>query len=170
MAEIHEYLKIKWPLCAEVGMKERGSFVDPSQMRMGSCHACKGTGKVWALDQQEMAARIAALEAEVKAYELQDGMLRKAYEDSGDAGRFTWSGWLLNLVRDNAALEAEVQALREKLTQRSAPVSDEDFPHLSYLIYPMPDGYTGPVLSVVDDVNALIAARAAQPKEEPNAK
>jgi hypothetical protein len=108
-------------------MKERGSFVDPSQMRMGSCHACKGTGKVRALDQQEMAARI-------------------------------------------AVLEAEVQALREKLTQRSAPVSDEDFPHLSYLIYPMPDGYTGPVLSVVDDVNALIAARAAQPKEEPNAK
>jgi len=119
MAEIHEYLKIKWPLCAGVGMKERGSFVDPSQMRMGSCHACKGTGKVWALDQQEMAARIAALEAEIKAYELQDGMLRKAYEDSGDAERFTWSGWLLKLVRDNAALEA----IDQRCTAADGPVT-----------------------------------------------
>ena len=119
MADIHEYLKIKWPLCARVGMKERGSFVDPSQMRMGSCHACKGTGKVWALDQQEMAARIAALEAEIKGYELQDGMLRKAYEDSGDAERFTWSGWLLKLVRDNAALEA----IDQRCTAADGPVT-----------------------------------------------
>ena len=71
-------------------------------------------------------AAVEKLEAEIKGYELQDGMLRKAYEDSGDAERFTWSGWLLKLVRDNAALEAEVQALREKLTQRSAPVSNEE--------------------------------------------
>jgi len=88
-------------------------------MRMGSCHACKGTGKVWALDQQEMAARIAALEAEIKAYELQDGMLRKAYEDSGDAERFTWSGWLLKLVRDNAALEA----IDQRCTAADGPVT-----------------------------------------------
>ena len=159
MAEIPEYLKIKCPLCAGVGMKERGSFVDPSQMRMGSCHACKGTGKVWALDQQEMAARIAALEAEVKAYELQDGMLRKAYEDSGDAGRFTWSGWLLNLVRDNAVLEAEVQALREKLTQRSAPVSDEEFIKHCSLIWIQGEDTQG-LLFERDDVDALLAARS----------
>jgi hypothetical protein len=123
MAEIHEYLKIKWPLCAGVGMKERGSFVDPSQMRMGSCHACKGTGKVWALDQQEMAARIAALEAEVKA-------------------------------------------LREKLARMSAPVSDEEFIKHCSLIWIQGEDTQG-LLFERDDVDALLAARTADTKEEP---
>ena len=105
-------------------------------------------------------AAVEKLEAEIKGYELQDGMLRKAYEDSGDAERFTWSGWLLKLVRDNAALEAEVQALREKLTQRSAPVSDEEWQQWAWITNtPQRTQLTDKI-----SVNRLIAARTA-PKE-----
>ena len=107
-------------------------------------------------------AAVEKLEAEIKGYELQDGMLRKAYEDSGEAERFTWSGWLLKLVRDNAALEAEVQALREKLTQRSAPVSDEEWLLLCSGDHVDMDWICR------HDLNELLAARAAEAIAQPN--
>ena len=66
---IAEYLKIKCPLCDGVGHKERGLFSDPSQMRMGSCHACKGTGKIWALTIEEMAERTSQAESRVRELE-----------------------------------------------------------------------------------------------------
>lgn len=60
---IPEDLKTVCPLCGGVGHKERTSFNDPSTMRMGSCHSCKGKGWIWALDQQEMAERVVKAES-----------------------------------------------------------------------------------------------------------
>lgn len=64
---IPQDLQTKCVLCNGEGMKRKGSFADPSKMRMGSCHSCHGTGWVWALGQQEMAKRIADLEAALAA-------------------------------------------------------------------------------------------------------
>ena len=49
--------------------------------------------------------RVRELEAQLEEYRLQDSMLRHAYENSGRASELTWSGWMLQLVRDNAALQ-----------------------------------------------------------------
>lgn len=63
---IPEDLKQKCPLCDGIGHKESTSFRSPGTMRMGQCHACKGRGWIWALDQREMAERLATLEAEIE--------------------------------------------------------------------------------------------------------
>lgn len=77
---IPEDLQVKCPLCAGEGMKNRTSFSDLSKMRMGSCHSCKGTGKIWALDQQEMAERIARAEADARTLKAQIEQLEASHE------------------------------------------------------------------------------------------
>jgi RecJ-like exonuclease len=65
-------LKHKCPLCSGAGRREQISFRSAGEMDAGgepqthtiSCYLCKGSGFVWALDQQQMAERIAKLEAE----------------------------------------------------------------------------------------------------------
>lgn len=56
---------------------------------------------------------IEQLRKELDEYRLEDGILRKAYEDSGLAGKFTWSGWLLHIVRENERLSKEVRELKQ---------------------------------------------------------
>lgn len=69
-------------------------------------------------DGTKVPSRIAALAAELREakkecdeYRLDDSILRKAYEESGMGQRFTWHGWLLQLVRENATLRATVARL-----------------------------------------------------------
>jgi len=59
--------------------------------------------------------RVNDVEETNKSYALQDNILRKYYEESGDAKRFTWSGWLLKIVRENAALKARVARMEDAL-------------------------------------------------------
>jgi hypothetical protein len=76
-------------------------------------------GKSYVLVIQDAASvaanRIAALEqenaqlrAENQEYALNDTILRKAYEDSGLSGKFTWHGWLLEVLRENTKLKQPV--------------------------------------------------------------
>ena len=90
---IAEYLKIKCPLCDGVGHKERGLFSDPSQMRMGSCHACKGTGKIWALTIEEMAERTSQAEAERD--EAREKLNRLNFDRTDNTSPFTRACHLL---------------------------------------------------------------------------
>lgn len=59
-----------------------------------------------------MSERIAVLERALADYQLDDSILLDAYERSEYAKTHTWHGWLLQLVRDNANLKAELAALR----------------------------------------------------------
>lgn len=65
---IPEDLKKVCPLCK--GKKEI-TYDDYEGRILGSCYFCSGTGVVWALTLEQMAERIARLEAEVAALKAQ---------------------------------------------------------------------------------------------------
>ncbi len=107
-----------------------------------------------------MIERIARLDAELREakkecdeYRLDDSILRKAYEESGMGQRFTWHGWLLQLVRENATLRATVARL-------SAPVSDEEWLN-GWRVQARAPQLQGMRRATLD---ALIAARAKEPQ------
>jgi hypothetical protein len=62
-----------------------------------------------------------ALRREIAEYALTDGLLRSAYELSGESGRFTWSGWLLNVVRENDRIKATVGRLKAPVDEVCGP-------------------------------------------------
>lgn len=67
-------LKTQCMICAGTGKTEHIGFSSAGDMDAGNdphpvtrtCYQCKGRGWAWALDQQEMAERIADLAAEVE--------------------------------------------------------------------------------------------------------
>lgn len=64
--EIPEDLRVLCPLCKGTKTVECTSFVDNEKLIMSSCHFCHAKGWLWALDQEQMAERIARAEAENK--------------------------------------------------------------------------------------------------------
>lgn len=60
--EISEYLRIDCPNCKGTGKVLRPGY-EKHDLIPNRCSVCHGSGKIWALDQQEMAERIAALDA-----------------------------------------------------------------------------------------------------------
>lgn len=67
---IPEDLKEKCPNCRGTGYTDRSGFSDPASGVKIRCSTCRGKGWLWALDQQEMAERLA--QAESQAAELQE--------------------------------------------------------------------------------------------------
>ena len=75
--KVPEDLQIDCPLCKGSGLVEVVPFTDyQTNMVIRSCSLCHGKGKLWALDHQEMAKRIASLQERVEQLEAENQRLR----------------------------------------------------------------------------------------------
>ena len=122
---IPEDLKKVCPLCK--GKKEI-TYDDYEGRILGSCYFCSGTGVVWALTLEQMAERIARLEAEVK--ELKSAQC--PYEDDAQAildgisPEYVVQGGSVmgTLAASVVKLEAQVKTLTAQLERYEKPVSE----------------------------------------------
>ena len=80
--QVPEDLKIVCPLCGGKGTNTVGGFADHAKEHQISCRMCKGRQWLWALDQEEMAQRIAKVEAENAVLKKE---LEQCQEALGDA-------------------------------------------------------------------------------------
>lgn len=95
-------LQTKCPLCKGVGMKEGMRFSETSQLRMGSCHTCKGRGWLWALDQEEMADRIVRTITDLATLRTIAGEMREALVNMCVIGSPRREDWLNDRAYEDA--------------------------------------------------------------------